>query len=118
MKSTRRVFFDSGRVRRLWGATASSRERVKKDSLLTEHKDARLAGKTNFLDLAALTDEYGVVNGFSAAVFPAPFGFGNHFAALFDRGFVAVNEQAILACRELSFAELGGLRQVNVFGKR
>src|SRR5213080_1396224 len=93
-------------------------ERIKKDSLLAEDKYARLAGKTNFLDLAIFADEQGIVAGFGAAVFPAPFGFGNHFAALLHGGFGAVDQQAVLAGLQLGLTELGGLGEVDIFGKR
>src|SRR5690349_12955663 len=109
-------FLNRGRVRRLRRAAASLSS-LGKESLLTEDEYARLAGKTNFLDLAIFADEQGIVTGFGAAVFPASFGFGNHFAALLHGGLVAVNQQAILACLQLGLTELGGLREVDILGK-
>lgn len=93
-------------------------KKVKTGSLLTEDEDARLAGEANFLDLAIFADEQRIVAGLGAAVFPAPFGFGNHLAPLLYGGFVAVDQQAILAGLQLGFTKLGGLREVDILGKR
>src|SRR5215472_8650100 len=89
-----------------------------KSPLLAEDKYARLAGKTDFLDLAILADEHRIVTGFGAAVFPAAFGFGNHFAALLNGGFVAVDQQAIFAGLQLGLTELSGLGEADILGKR
>lgn len=73
--------------------------------LLAEYENAVFPRKTDFLHLAVLSDEHGIIRRLCRTVFPAPFGFGQHLVSFLNRGFVAVDQQAVLACLQISFAD-------------
>ena len=86
--------------------------------LFAEDKYAGLAGEADFLHLAILTDQQGVIDGLGAAVFPATFGFGNNFLALLHGGLVAIDLQTVLTGLQLGFAKLAGVQNVDGLRER
>jgi hypothetical protein len=77
--------------------------------LFAKNKDAILAGKADFFDLAIFADQHGVCGCFRTAVFPASFRLGDQLFALLDSRFVAVDLEAIFAGLQFGFAELCGM---------
>ena len=86
--------------------------------LFAEDKYAGLAGETDFLYLSTFTQQNGVIRRLGAAVFPAALGLSNNFLAILNRGFVAINQQAVFARFEVGLAELRGLRNVDGLAER
>lgn len=97
--------------------SAQGKSLLKLPRLFVEDEYASLVGKAHFFHLAAGVKDHGVVLSLGAAVFPAPFGLGDNLLALLNGGLVAFNLQAVFAGSQLRPANLGGLRNVDSFGK-
>src|ERR1700694_537161 len=93
------------------------KEVTESSRLFAENKNTRLAGKAGFLHLPVFVNQQGVIRRLGAAVFPAPFGFGNNLFALLNGGLIAVNLQPVFARFQLGFAELGDLRHTDGLGE-
>ena len=93
------------------------KEVTESSRLLAENKNTRLAGKAGFLHLPVFVNQQGVIRRLGAAVFPAPFGFGNNLFALLNGGLIAVNLKPVFARFQLGFAELGDLRNTDGLGE-